>query len=342
MSDQSEFPPSSSRSSVHVTEAAASHTTSAGVTWERAVLEKLAFSAIREQRAARRWKIFFRFIGLFFVVTLAWRLFAMPGERVVAGATHTALVALEGEIASGTQASAENIIPALEKAFANPHAEGVILKIDSPGGSPVQSGRINGAIRRLRAKYPKKLLYVVVGDICASGGYYIAVAADKIFVDKASIIGSIGVRMDNFGVTELIKKLGVERRLLTSGVNKGFYDPFLPEVPVQKRHALHMLGQIHQQFIDTVRQGRGKRLKETPEIFSGLFWTGQESIRLGLADGLGDADFVAREILKAPKIVSYTQKEGVIDRLAHKFGLTVRAIVRTASTGSGLQLMSDL
>lgn len=293
--------------------------------WERALLEKVTLAAVREQRAARRWKIFFRFISLFLIVLIAWRLIAFSDDKASMSAKHTALITLEGEIAANNQASAENITSALDAAFANDNAAGVILQINSPGGSPVQAGMINNEIRRLRGQYSNKPLYVVVGDVCTSGGYYVAAAADKIFVDKASIVGSIGVRMDNFGFTGLMNKLGIERRLLTAGVNKGFYDPFLPENAQQKQYAQKMLNQIHQQFIDTVLQGRGKRLKATPEIFSGLFWTGQQSIELGLADGLGDANYVAREVLKAKNVVDYTVKENVADRLARKFGLAFGA-----------------
>ncbi len=290
--------------------------------WERALLEKAVLASVREQRAARRWKIFFRCLFLSLFALIVGRLVFFSGDRSSMSVKHTALVTLEGEIAANSQASADSITAALEAAFASRNAVGVILRINSPGGSPVQAGIINQEIRRLRNRYSAKPLYVVVDDICASGGYYVAVAADKIFVDKASLIGSIGVRMDNFGFTGLMQKLGVERRSVTAGENKNFFDPFSPEVPKHREYAQAMLKEIHQQFITTVQQGRGKRLKDNPDIFSGLVWTGQRSIELGLADALGDSGYVAREVLKAEQIVDYTVKESFADRLARKFGMS--------------------
>lgn len=291
--------------------------------WEREALERIAMAAINEQRAARRWKIFFRFAFLAVLVLIAWTLFDFSGARVEGGGRHTALVSLDGEISSDTPANAEDINSALDSAFDDDGTAGVILHIDSPGGSPVQAGIINDEIHRLRTKYPAIPLYVVVGDMCASGGYYVAAAADKIYVNKASIVGSIGVLMDGFGFTGLMDKLGVERRLRTSGENKGFYDPFSPDTPKMDAHAQEMLDQIHQQFIDAVKAGRGQRLKDSPDIFSGLFWTGQKSVELGLADGYGDTDYVAREVIKAPDVVDYTVKQSISDRVAKKFGASV-------------------
>ncbi len=215
----------------------------------------------------------------------------------------------------------------------------MILRINSPGGSPVQAGMIYDDIARLRAKYPKKPLYVVVEEICASGGYYVAAAADKIYVDKASIVGSIGVLMDGFGFTGLMDKLGIERRLLTAGRNKGFLDPFSPQTDQQKTYALDMLEQVHQQFIGAVKKGRGNRLKDDPDLFSGLFWTGQRSIELGLADGLGTVDSVARDVLKAPDLVDYTVKENLPERVARRFGAAVgAAAMKTMMMGSALSM----
>jgi protease-4 len=211
----------------------------------------------------------------------------------------------------------------LQEAFKDKHTQGVILRINSPGGSPVQSGYINDEIHRLRAKYPNIPLYVVVEDLCASGGYYVAVAADRIFVNKASLVGSIGVLMDGFGFTGTMEKLGVERRLLTAGENKGFMDPFSPRNPRQEEFTRGMLAEIHQQFIAAVKEGRGKRLKETPEMFSGLIWTGAKSIELGLADDFGSVDYVAREVIKAEDVVDFTAHENFADRLAKKFGAGV-------------------
>jgi protease-4 len=230
------------------------------------------------------------------------------------------LVEVNGEIGGEAGVTADALIGALNGAFDDKHTRGVVLRINSPGGSPVQAGQVYDEIRRLRGKFPKIPLYVVVDDICASGGYYIAAAADRIFVDKASLVGSIGVLMDGFGFTEGMKKLGVERRLLTAGENKGFLDPFSPVDPNQETHARAMLGEVHDQFIHVVRQGRGKRLKETPDMFSGLVWSGARSIELGLADALGSLDYVAREVVKAEEIVDFTPQEGLAERLARRIG----------------------
>ena len=310
-----------------------------GDNWERAALERIALAAITEQRAARRWRIFFRFVFLALIAAVAWGVFAFTSDKVLKSERHTALVELDGEISSSGDASADNVNASLDSAFEDEGTVAVILRCNSPGGSPVQAGIINREITRLRGKYPSKPLYVVVDDMCASGGYYAAAAADKIFVDKASIVGSIGVLMDGFGFTGLMDKLGVERRLHTSGANKGSFDPFSPETPSMNAHAQEMLDQIHQQFIDAVKQGRGKRLKDSPDIFSGEFWTGEKSVELGLADGFGDADYVAREIVKQPDIVDYTQKESIGERVARKFGAAVgNASVNALLVGGKMQL----
>jgi protease IV len=289
--------------------------------WERDVLEKVLLASLREQRAARRWKIFFRLVGLGILALILFAVIDFKGDSLTStSGRHTAMVTLEGEIAAGTPASAESINASLQAAFADTTAAGVILKINSPGGSPVQAGIINDEIHRLRKIYPDKPFYVVVEEICASGGYYVAAAADKIYVDKASIVGSIGVLMDGFGFTGLMDKLGVQRRLYTSGANKGMLDPFSPEVPRQKAFAESMLKQIHQQFIDVVKEGRGDRLKSDPDLFSGLFWSGERAVELGLADGLGSADYVARDLFKAEDIVDYTVKENIAERVAKRFG----------------------
>ena len=293
--------------------------------WERGVLEKLAMSALQEQRRARHWNIFFRtltfaFLFLVFFAAMGW---LSSSDKTLSTGKHTALIDLQGEISSDSAASADNLIPSLQDAFADKGTQGVILRINSPGGSPVQAGQINDEIRRQRTLHPTIPLYVVVEDICASGGYYIAVAADKIFVDKASLIGSIGVRMDGFGFTGLMDKLGVERRLVTAGANKGFLDPFTASKPEQQEFAKQMLAEIHQQFIQVVKEGRGKRLKETPDTFSGLVWNGQKSIELGLSDGYGSVESVARDVIKQENIVNFTVKEGFADRLAKRFGAGV-------------------
>ena len=301
--------------------------------WERQALEKVALAAVTEQRRARRWGIFFKSLGFIYLFVL---LFAALGwlnqAEVPVGRKHTALVDLEGVIAPGNQASSERVIEGLQKAFKDRNTKGVILRINSPGGSPVQAGQINDEIRRLRGKYPDIPLYAVVDDICASGGYYVAAAADKIYVDKASIIGSIGVIINGFGFTGSMEKLGVERRMITAGENKGFLDPFSPEDPKQKAYAQTMVEEIHQQFIDVVRKGRGKRLKETPDMFSGLVWHGAKSVELGLADALGSADYVAREVVKAEDIVDFTPRQSLADRFAKRFGAaTAQALMGTES-----------
>jgi len=288
--------------------------------WERGVLEKLAFAALREQRRARRWGIFFKLLGFAYLTFLIVMLFDWPADDGLTGGKHTALVDINGVIQAKSNASADNVTAALQGAFKDKNTQGVILRINSPGGSPVQAGIIYDEIGRLRAKYPNVPMYAVVEDICASGGYYVASAADKIFVDKASIVGSIGVIMDQFGFTETMQKLGVERRVITAGENKAFLDPFSPLKPEDVEHAKSLLNDVHRQFIDVVKKGRGKRLKESPEIFSGLFWTGDKSIDLGLADGYGSVDTVARDVIKAEQIVDYTRKENVAERIARRFG----------------------
>lgn len=288
--------------------------------WEREVLEKLAFATLREQRAARRWNIFFRFITLGLIGFGMWIAFGYgPQDTEVVG-PHTALIEIEGTIESGATGSADTVIQALNRAYSDDSSVGVILRINSPGGSPVQAGMINDEIIRLRQEFPKKPLFVVVDEICASGGYYIAAAADKIFVNKASIVGSIGVLMEGFGFTGLMDKAGIERRLMTAGENKGFLDPFSPQSAKHRNYAQDMLNEVHQQFIDVVRQGRGSRLKETPETFSGLFWSGSKAVEIGLADGFGTVDSVARDELKVEDIVDYTQHEGLSEKLLKKFG----------------------
>ncbi len=293
--------------------------------WERKVIERLASAALAEEKSRRRWGIFFKILGFAYLTLVLLLLvdWGDPTDSLPDGRKHTALVELDGVISAEGQASAESITEALQKAFKDKTTQGVVLRINSPGGSPVQSGRINDEIGRLRAKYPNIPLYVVVEDMCASGGYYIAVAADQIYVDKASVVGSIGVLMDGFGFTGTMDKLGVERRLLTAGENKGFLDPFSPQDAKQLEHAKLLLEDIHKQFIEVVRKGRGKRLKETPELFSGLMWTGAQAVQLGLADGFGSVDYVAREVIKAEDIKDYTVKQSLADRLARQFGADV-------------------
>ena len=292
--------------------------------WERNVLEKLAFDALAEQRTSRRWRTA---LGIAWLLLLFLLLFAalgwVGGKREGSSLDkHTALVELKGVISSESKASADKVISALQHAFKDKNTQGVVLRINSPGGSPVQAGYINDEIKRLRVKHKDIPLYVVVQDICASGGYYVAAAADKIFVDKASIVGSIGVLMDGFGFTGTMEKLGVERRLITAGENKGFLDPFSPVNPEQQKYARQMVDEIHQQFIKVVKDGRGARLKETPEMFTGLVWSGEKSVVNGLADGLGGLDYVARDIIKAEQIVDFTSEDSFSETLARRLGTT--------------------
>jgi protease-4 len=294
--------------------------------WERETLEKLLFATVKEQRAARRWSIFFKLLVLGILAFSLWAYFDFStGSDIESLGRHTALIEIDGNIESDGSGSADSVIPSLNKAFSDAGSAAIVLRINSPGGSPVQAGIIADEILRLRKGYPAKPVYVVVDEICASGGYYIAAAADKIFVNKASIVGSIGVLMDGFGFTGTMEKLGVERRLLTAGDNKGFLDPFSPQSEKQKAHAQAMLAEIHQQFIGVVRAGRGKRLKETPDMFSGLFWSGAKAVEMGLADGFGSVDSVAREVVKAEDIVDYTAHEGLPERVLKKFGASVGA-----------------
>jgi protease-4 len=305
-----------------------------GQNWERSVLERLALAALKEQRAARQWGIFFKLVGLALLVLILGSLLGwFDGHDGVTGGKHTALVEVDGVIDADSRASAENVIAGLQAAFKDKQTQGVILRINSPGGSPVQAGQINDEMRRLKAKYPNMPLYAVVEDVCASGGYYVAAAADKIFVDKASVVGSIGVVLDGFGVVGTMDKLGVERRVQTAGENKAFLDPFSPVQPQQREHAQKMLEEIHKQFIDAVKAGRGTRLKESPELFSGLVWNGARSVELGLADALGSVDSVARDVIKAEELVDYTVKERLTDRLARRFGNVLAGGFTNAFTG---------
>ena len=301
---------------------AAPRTASAGdVRWERDVLERLVLATVREQRAARRWRIFWRFAWLALLVTAIVWMGRDSGSAAMNG-PHTAVVEIKGAIASDTAARAEYVNAAMRTALEDPGSQALVLLINSPGGSPVQAGMINDEIVRLKALHNKPI-YAVVEETCASAAYYIAAAADEIFVDKASIVGSIGVLMDGFGFTGLMEKLGVERRLLTAGDNKGMLDPFSPLSESQRVYAQRMLDQIHQQFIDVVRAGRGDRLKETPETFSGLFWSGEQAVEQGLVDQLGTLDSVARDVVKAELVIDYTHSENVAERLAKRFGAAV-------------------
>jgi protease-4 len=306
--------------------------------WERGLIEKLATAALKEQRRARLWGIFwktltFAYITVVLVMAVDWK---DAGD--FKDGKHTALIDIKGIIAPGSDASAEKVSLALQAAFKDKGTQGVVMRINSPGGSPVQAQAIYDEVRRLRAKYPGIPLYVVVEDLCASGGYYVAAAADKIFVAKGSIVGSIGVRMDNFGVVGLMEKLGVESRLITSGKNKALLDPFQPLQEAHRQIALELIDEIHAQFIAAVREGRGKRLKETPDMYSGLIWSGAKSVELGLADGFGNLDYVAREVVKAEDVVDYTQKENLAEKFARRFGAGAMGSLLDFTARGGLTL----
>jgi protease IV len=295
--------------------------------WERSAIEKLLLANVKEQRAKRRWGIFFRLCALVLAAAFLWALLtddpskAWSAKDGGSSGKHTAVVSLDGTIeADSPTASAESVNAALRAAFADPQTAGVILRVNSPGGSPVQSQMIFDEMRRLRTKYAQTPLHAVVEEVCASGGYFVAAAADSIHVSKSSMIGSIGVLMDGFGFSGTMQKLGVERRLLTAGENKGFLDPFSPLQEKHKEHVTQMLGDIHEQFISAVKSGRGVRLKSDPKIFSGLLFTGANGIQLGLADALGTVDSVARDVIKAEDLVDYSPKDNVAERLARRFG----------------------
>ena len=294
--------------------------------WERALINRMALEHLKDQRRRGFWgSVFKGFLVLYLIGILVAALSRDAWEGLKAGEDHSALIEVKGVISSETDASADRVVTALREAFEADHAKGVILRINSPGGSPVQSGYINDEIRRLKEKYKKDKgkempVYAVAMDLCASGGYYIAVAADKIFADRASLVGSIGVRLDAFGFEEAMKELGVERRLLTAGDNKGILDPFSPLTESQRTFIQGVLDDLHRQFIDAVKTGRGDRLKGGEEVFSGLFWSGEQAVELGLVDGLGSSSYVARELIKAEKLVDYTKKRDLFESFAERLG----------------------
>ena len=315
----SEYPESTEAQSRNTSGGMNASSNSANPAWERQVLSDLVQANLKEQQASRRWKNGLRLAWLLFWIVVMWQILSHNQTTSSITTPHTALVNIKGEIADGTEASAENIVASMRAALEDTGSQGLILLINSPGGSPVQAGIINDEIVRLKALH-RKPIYAVVEESCASAAYYIAAAADKVYVDKASIVGSIGVLMDGFGFTGLMDKLGVERRLMTAGENKGFLDPFSPQTEAQRKHAQSMLNHIHSQFIEVVKKGRGDRLKETPDMFSGLFWTGQQAVELGLADELASLDQVARDVIKAEEIVDYSRHDNVAERLVKRFG----------------------
>lgn len=301
---------------------------------EQTVLERLASASLDEQRLKRRWGIFFKslFVAYVFLITLVVMMSDRTGSRPLA-VRHTAMVDLDGAIEPDSNSNADTVIAGLRDAFESKGTAGIIIRANSPGGTPVQAAAINDEIRRLRKKYPKIPVYAVIEDVCASGCYYAVVAADKIYADRSSIVGSIGVLMNGFGFTDAMRKLGVERRLLTAGEHKGLLDPFQPLKPEDKAHAQRLLRNIHQQFIARVREGRKDALRESPLIYSGLYWTGDEALKLGLIDDIANTGFVAREIIKAETIVDFTRREGLFDRFARRFGTSVGKVISTELLG---------
>ena len=306
--------------------------------WQRDAIEKLASSALTEQRTARRWSIFFKGLTFAYLFIILFLAMGWLGDGKTSTGSHTALIEVAGVIEAGGAVNADSFMSSLHDAYDDKNTKGIILRINSPGGSPVQAGIINDEIKRQKKLHPKIPVYAVVEDICASGGYYIAAAADKIYVDKASIVGSIGVLMDGYGFTEVMKKVGVERRLMTAGENKAMLDPFSPVNPKHQALAQAMLNGIHEQFKTVVRQGRGSRLKETPETFSGLFWSGEESIKLGLADAFGSADYVARDVIKEEKMVDFTAQEDFTSRIAKRIGASMAKAIGIDVLTKGMQL----
>lgn len=295
--------------------------------WHKSVIEKLATAALNEQKSARRWGSFFKILVFIYLFILLFMALGLIGGAKKTSGSHTALIEIAGVIEAGGDVNADAVMNSLRDAYESDGTKGIILRINSPGGSPVQSGMINDEIKRQKKLHPNIPVYAVVEDVCASGGYYIAAAADKIYVDQASIVGSIGVLMDGYGFTEVMKKVGVERRLLTAGENKAMLDPFSPVNPKHQAYIQTMLNEIHEQFKTVVREGRGSRLKETPEMFSGLFWSGEQSIKIGLADAYGSADFVAREVIKQEEIVDFTYQEDFTSRIAKRIGASVSKVV---------------
>jgi protease-4 len=290
--------------------------------WQHNLINRLAFASLNEQRRTRRWNVFFK--SLFFVYLFIILILYMPDDSAeLSMGKHTALIELKGVIADDAFASADTIVSGLRAAFKDKNTKGVILRINSPGGSPVQAGYINDEIYRLKEKYPDIPVYAVVVDLAASAAYYIAVAADEIYADKGSLVGSIGVLSGGFGFVDTMKKLGVERRLMTAGENKAMLDPFAPVNPKHQKHMQGLLDEVHQQFIDVVKKGRGDRLKENPDIFSGLFWNGESSVDLGLVDGLASSSQVARDIVGVEKIVDFTPRPNYFDQFAEKIGASI-------------------
>lgn len=291
--------------------------------WERGLVEKVVTDSLSESRRTRRWGIFFKSITFIYLFVLLWLFFPDKVSDTVKKEEHTALVDVKGVIAPETKASADKIVEGLRDAFEDKKTKGIILRINSPGGSPVQAGYVYNEIRRLRKKHEDIPVYAVISDIGASGAYYIAAAADAIYADKASLVGSIGVLMNGFGFVSTMDDLGIERRLLTAGENKAIMDPFSPMRDQDKVFVKQLLDKLHEQFIAAVKEGRKDKLQDNPDIFSGLFWSGEESVELGLVDGLGSSGQVARDVIGVEKIVDFTSKEDWLKRFSDRLGVSI-------------------
>ena len=293
------------------------------------VLREVALEGVTEQRRARRWSIFFKLLIAAYVLLISVFYYSIikGGKAVTKADSYTAVLDISGAIMADSEAGADYVIPSLRDAFEDEKVKGVIIRCNSPGGSPVQSGYIYDEIRRLREKHKDKPVYAVAADICASGGYYIISAADEIYASKTSLVGSIGVRMDSFGFVELMDKVGVESRQLTAGEHKAILDPFHPRNEEEEVFLKKMLATTHKHFINAVKEGRGDRLKDNPDIFSGLFWTGEDAKALGLVDGFGSASYVAREVIGAEELVVFSQKKTLVDRLADRIGTKISTMI---------------
>ncbi|HFD12733.1 MAG TPA: S49 family peptidase [Crenotrichaceae bacterium] len=307
--------------------------------WEKTVLEKIALSAIEEQKRARHWSTFFKLLTFLYLALVLYKVF-VPGFGIDAtrsGGSHTAVIDVVGMITEDSESNADRVTKGLREAADDKATKGIILRMNTPGGTPVQSAYIYDEIRRIKQQHPELPIISVVSDICASGGYYVASAADKIFVNKSSLIGSIGVLLNGFGFVDTMKKLGVERRLLTAGSHKGIMDPFLPMKKDDQEHVEHVLSTVHQHFIDAVKAGRGERLHADPRIFTGLFWSGEEGIQLGLADGVGTVRSIAEQEIGETNLVNFTPQENLLDRLGGKFKVAFRLAIQEYASGISIQ-----
>jgi protease-4 len=307
--------------------------------WEREVIEKLALAAITEQTRARRWSVFFKSLMLAYLIAVLGMVMypTLKQDMGGDGKDHTAVIDVVGVIAEDKDANAATIIESLRDAVKDKHTKGIILHANSPGGSPVQSAYVYEEIRKIKKEHPDLPIFAVVSDICASGCYYIASASDKIFVNPSSLIGSIGVLMDGFGFVDIMQKLGVERRLLTAGAHKAMLDPFSPPKAEETQYMQGLLDQVHQQFIGAVKAGRGDRLKESPDMFSGLVWTGEAGVKLGVADDYGNDDSVAKDIIGAEKLVDFTRQGRLIDKIAGKLGASFGQAIGSLMMGPSLR-----